>query len=170
MFLKNPFNDVYEPLFASAYERAKLLMSLEESDQIKTNFIYRKKYRGGAITQQDRAQTTLEYYNNILNSDYILCLRGGGNFSVRFYETLLMGKIPIFVNTDCLLPFEDKINWKEHVVWVEWTERHEIIKKVINFHQALSPDEFVNLQFRNRQLWKERLSIEGMINELKNDL
>lgn len=169
-FLKNPFNNVYEPLFASAYERAKLLMSLEESDQIKTNFIYRKKYRGGAITQQDRAQTTLEYYNNILNSDYILCIRGGGNFSVRFYETLLMGKIPIFVNTDCLLPFEDKINWKEHVVWVEWAERHEIIKKVIDFHQALTPDEFLNLQFRNRQLWKERLSIEGIIKELKNDL
>jgi hypothetical protein len=166
-FIKNPLYGVYEPLFSSAFERAKLLKSFAESDGVKTNFIYRNNYRGGAKTQQQRTQTTLEYYNNILNSDYILCVRGAGNFSVRFYETLMMGKIPIFVNTDCLIPFEDKIKWKKHVVWVEWHERHKIVQKVIDFHQALSPNEFVNLQLENRQLWKEKLSIKSIINMIE---
>ena len=103
-FTKNPFNTVYEPLFASAYERAKLLSYFVKSDKVKTNFIYRENYRGGAITTEQRTKTTLEYYNNILESDYVLCVRGAGNFSVRLYETLMMGKIPVFVNTDCLLP------------------------------------------------------------------
>ena len=169
-FLKKPFNNVYEPLFASAFERAKLLEILENSNDVKTNFIYRKHYRGGAITNEKRTKTTLEYYNNILESDYVLCIRGAGNFSVRFYETLMMGKIPVFVNTDCLLPFEDKIDWKKHVVWIEWENRKLIAQKVANFHTTLSGNEFVHLQISNRKLWKETLSVNGMLEMISNDI
>lgn len=165
-FLKNPGNKVYEPLFASAYERAKLLAYFEKSGKVKTNFIYRAHYRGGAITEAQRTKTTLEYYHNILESDYVLCIRGAGNFSVRLYETLMMGKIPVFVNTDCLLPFEDVINWKKHVVWVEWKDRRNIVQIVAAFHANITADEFVLLQRRNRQLWKETLSAEGMLGML----
>ena len=167
-FFKNPFNSVYEPLFASAYERAKLLSYLNKSDKVKTNFIYRVNYRGGAVTEEQRTATTLEYYKNILESDYILCVRGAGNFSVRFYETLMLGKIPVFINTDCLLPFEDKINWKNHVVWVEWKDRKRIAQKIADFHANLSANEFVHLQVNNRKLWKETLSVEGMLEMISN--
>ncbi len=167
-FIKNPFNTVYEPLFASAFQRSKLLSTLEKSDKIQCNFIYREHYRGGAITEEERTATTLEYYNNILESDYVLCIRGAGNFSVRFYETLMMGKIPIFVNTDCLLPFEDKINWKNHVVWIEWKERKNMAQIVTDFHANLSANEFVHLQINNRKLWKETLSIKGILEMISN--
>ena len=162
-FIKKPFNKVYEPLLASAYERAKLLSYFEQSTKVKTNFIYRENYRGGAVSEEQRTKTTVEYYNNILASDYVLCVRGAGNFSVRLYETLMMGKIPIFVNTDCLLPFEDKINWKNHVVWVEWKNRKNIAELVADFHSNLSSDEFVHLQISNRKLWKVTLSVKGML-------
>ena len=169
-FFQNPFRSDYEPLFPSAFERAKLLQYFEQSNKVKTNFIYRKHYRGGAITKEQREQTTLEYYDNILTSDYVLCVRGAGNFSVRFYETLLMGRIPIFVNTDCLLPFEDKINWKEHVVWVEWKDRHNIAEIVANFHNKLTDKQFEDLQKSNRKLWKEELSVNAMLQNIKNDI
>ena len=61
----------------------------------------------------------MEFYENMVSSDYIVCVRGGGNFSVRLYETLAMGRIPIFINTDCLLPLNKSIDWKKHVVWIE---------------------------------------------------
>ena len=169
-FMKNPINKVYEPLFASAYERAKLLASFDESKKVTTNFIYREHYRGGALTETQRTKTTLEYYNNILESNYVLCVRGAGNFSVRFYETLMMGKIPIFVNTDCLLPFEGEIDWKKHVVWVEWKDRKNIAQIVADFHTNLSADEFVYLQINNRKLWKETLSVKGMLEMISNDI
>lgn len=163
-FFQNPFRKDWETLFASAFERATLLRYFEKSPFIKTNVIYRQHYRGGAQTDSQREQTTLEYYSNIATSDYILCLRGAGNFSVRFYETLMMGKIPIFVNTDCLLPFEDKINWKQHVVWVEWKERENIAQIVSDFHQKINNDDFKQMQLNNRRLWKEQLSVKGMYN------
>lgn len=169
-FIEKPFRNDYEPLFASAYERAKLLRYFEKSAFIKTNFIYRKNYRGGAITEAQRETTTLEYYQNIYQSDYVLCVRGAGNFSVRLYETLMLGKIPIFVATDCLLPFEETINWKNHVVWVAWKDRKKIANIVSDFHHQLSDENFVKMQLNNRKLWKETLSVEGMLEMISNDI
>ncbi|MEO8234792.1 MAG: exostosin family protein [Flavobacterium sp.] len=169
-FLKKPFRKDFEPLFASAYERAKLLNRLEQSNKIETNFIYRKNYRGGAITETQREATTLEYYQNIYQSDYVLCVRGAGNFSVRLYETLMLGKIPIFVDTDCLLPFEEIINWKNHVIWIDWKDRKDIATIVSDFHNQLSEDDFVKMQLDNRQLWKETLSVKGMLEMISNDI
>lgn len=168
-FSKKPNRKDYEPIFAATYQRAKLLKLLEKSKLIQTNFIYRSKYRAGIKNEMDAKKTTLEYYNNIRNSDYILCLRGGGNFSVRFYETLMMGKIPVFVNTDCLLPFENDIKWKNHVVWIEWNDRKNIAKKIIEFHNKMTNEEFINLQINNRNLWKETFSINGIFQMIKND-
>jgi hypothetical protein len=168
-FVSNPFRVDYEPLFSSAYERALLLKKIEQSAQISPNFIYRTHYRGGARTEEERLKTNLEYYENIKNSDYILCVRGAGNFSVRLYETLMMGRIPIFVNTDCLLPFDEHINWKQHVVWVEWKERNNIAQSITAFHQQLSTESFIDLQFKNRKLWKETLSVKKMLELISND-
>lgn len=167
-FLQKPFRKDWETLFASAYERTKLLKYFEKSALIKSNFIYRQYYRGGGQTDNQREQTTLEYYNNIANSDYIVCVRGAGNFSVRFYETLMMGKIPIFVNTDCLLPFDEQISWKQHVVWIEWKDRKKCAQIVSDFHQSISPDDFVQLQLNNRNLWKNTLSVWNMLTLLKS--
>lgn len=80
----------------------------------------------------------------------------------------MMGRIPVFVNTDCLLPFEDKIDWKQHVVWVEWKERKHIAAKVAQFHSNLKAQEFEQLQQDNRRLWKETLSVNAMLGFIKN--
>lgn len=166
-FIKQPLRKDYEPLFASAYQRAVLLKTLEASNKLKCEFIYRNEYRAGAITPEAKTKTSLEYYENIKNADYVLCVRGTGNFSVRLYETLMMGRIPIFVDTDCLLPFEDHIDWKSHVVWVDWKDRHHIVDKVSYFHNALTDEDFKVLQLKNRKLWKETLSLNSMMHFIK---
>lgn len=158
----------FEPLFSSAFERQKILNSLCQSKDINTNFIFREKYRAGAVTELERRKTTLEYYNNIIESDYIICLRGSGNFSVRLFETLMMGRIPIFINTDCLLPLEDDIDWKKHVVWVDWNDRKNIAEIVFNFHNGLTNDRFINIQKDNREFWKSKLTVENYLRNVLN--
>lgn len=160
--LQNPFRQDWEPLFPSAWHRAHLLYLLEQSGELVTNFIYREQYRGGATTEEMREQTTREYYNNLRDSDYVLCVRGGGNFSVRLYETLMMGRIPVFVNTDCLLPFPEVIDWRSHVVWVEWNERASIAEKILEFHKRHTATSFMQLQKANRELWLNQLSVAGI--------
>ncbi|MBU3677755.1 MAG: exostosin family protein, partial [Chitinophagaceae bacterium] len=165
-FIKQPLRADYEPLFASGFQRARLLKLLEANAQIDTRFIYREHYRGGANTAEEREKTTLEYYRNLRESQYVVCIRGGGNFSVRFYQTLLMGRIPVFVNTDCLLPFEDRISWKKQVVWVEWHEREKIAEKILQFHQQHTPESLKALQESNRAIWLNDLSLPGMLHKI----
>jgi len=154
-----------QPLIATSFLRASILQRFEKASGVQTNFIYRKKYRAGATTKALRQQTTLAFYENMKASDYIVCVRGAGNFSVRFYEALAMGRIPVFVNTDCLLPLAETIDWKKHVVWVEYAQRHEVAEKVLTFHNALSASEFEYLQEANRKLYQEKLSLGGFFKE-----
>ena len=81
-----------------------------------------------------------------------------------------MGRIPVFVNTDCLLPFEREINWKNQVVWVEWSERHLIAEKILAFHIKHSQQSFELLQKENRSIWLNELNLNGMLRKLSNDL
>ena len=150
-----------QQLFSPTYLRASVLTKLQKSILVNSNFILRKQYRAGIKKQKDTHKTTLEFYENINSSDYVVCVRGAGNFSVRFYETLAMGRIPIFINTDCALPLENEINWKKHVVWIESEEINSIAEKVKDFHCALSSNDFLDLQNANRALWIENLTLGG---------
>ncbi|WP_225035570.1 exostosin family protein [Winogradskyella sp. SM1960] len=150
-----------EMLLAAAQWRYKILKRLEAYSAIRTNFIYREKYRAGSQSVAERAVATKDFFDNINASDYVVCVRGTGNFSVRLYETLAMGRIPIFVNTDCILPLEDEIDWKQHVVWVEAHEIDKIGNILSAFHKKLDQEKFIALQHANRCLWNDRLRLKG---------
>jgi len=150
---------------STSYLRSKVLQKIKTSSLLENQFIERKKYRAGATTAEQRKKTTLDFYNNIKNTDYTVCIRGAGNFSVRFYETLAMGRIPIFINTDCILPLADKINWKNHVVWVEENELDLLEEKVVAFHNQFTLSAFKRLQESNRNLWEEKLTLGGFFKD-----
>jgi hypothetical protein len=153
-------NQEPEPFFLSAWHRARALEVFEDSKAVATNFIRRQRYRGGATNEHELDRTTKEYYDNMIASDYIVCMRGGGNFSLRLYETLMMGRIPVFINTDCILPFEDLIDWKQHVVWIEYEELGRAPEIVRGFHDRLDSAQFLELQMSNRRLWEEYMNVE----------
>ena len=148
-----------EPVVSASYFRIQILNHLKASHNVICNFIIRKAYRAGITSQKDTHPSTLEFYNNLVSSDYIVCIRGAGNFSTRFYETLAMGRIPVFVNTDCLLPLSQTIDWKQHVVWVEYEERHLIAEKISCFHNMQDATSLRDLFLKNRELWEKHLQL-----------
>lgn len=152
-------NNSPQPIQSTSLLRAQLLDRLEASKEVTTNFIRRQKYRAGVTVNKNKHQTTKEFYDNIKDAQYVLCVRGGGNFSVRFYETLAMGRIPVFVNTDCLLPLETKVDWMKHCVWVDFKDRNQISERVKSFHRAHTQESLFNLMHDNRKLWENHLRI-----------
>ncbi|WP_271393006.1 exostosin domain-containing protein [Aequorivita sinensis] len=158
-----------QQILSTSYLRASVLNVLQNSDVVTTNFILRNKYRAGVTNNKDFHSTTLEFYDNLKNSPYIVCVRGAGNFSIRFYEALAMGRIPVFINTDCSLPLDNTISWKKHVVWVEYKDRHKVAQKVKQFHEALTEDDFIKLQKDNRNLWKSKLTLKGFYKSLNDN-
>ena len=143
--------------------RTKALDLLEKDNRIVTNFHRRKQFRAGAKDAQDQRQKSLEFYKNMLESDYVLCVRGVGNFSKRFYETLAMGRIPVFIDTDCVLPFDNIIDWRKCCVWVDEKDLDMVADKVAEYHTAISNEDFKELQRTCRRLWENHLSRKGVL-------
>jgi hypothetical protein len=155
---------------STTFNRSKVLEIIKKSKVLTANFIERKKYRAGVVSVSDRKTTELEFYNNMLDSNYVVCIRGAGNFSVRLYETLAMGRIPVFINTDCILPLPEDISWNKHAVWVEFNELDKLEEKVFEFHNRFSEEEFKNLQISNRKIWEDKLTLKGFFKTLLNNI
>jgi len=168
MLKRNYFD--YQSFYPSSYYRFKYLKIIENSKSIQSNFIYRKKYRAGVVSNEDRIRTSLEFYQNIFDNPYTFCMRGTGNFSVRFYETLAMGRIPVVINTDCKFPFEESINWNNHCLIINEEEIKSIEKLVNKFHEKLTNSDFIALQKANRTLWEDYFNKESFFVKLSQVL
>lgn len=149
------------------YFRRRALKVLAKSKLVKTNFIIRRSFSGNIKTASgDPAKLRQEYVENIINSDFILAPKGDGNFSLRFYETLSAGRIPILIDTDCVLPLEGEINYDEVMVRVPYRQIAQTNQLVNNWYQQLSPDEWVKKQQTARQLFVEKLRYDRFFNFL----
>jgi hypothetical protein len=174
--MKHHFREILQTLFPNRHPvsasqsarrlRQRALDALSQARNLKANFLIREAWWGGAysegtfdVTMGQRVRQ--EYVGNILESDYVLCARGAGNFSYRLYETLSMGRIPVLIDTDCVLPYDHWIDWKQYVVWINQSEISSAAERVAEFHAALSPISFQELQQECRRLWEEWLSPPG---------
>ena len=96
-------------------------------------------YFAGAPEEQ-RGQVYDAYVEHLLGSDYVLCVRGRGNFSHRLYETLAVGRIPVIVDTDLALPCADEVDWRTLGVWVPVRELDSIGERILAFHRGVRGD------------------------------
>jgi hypothetical protein len=155
-----------------AVVRARACRVLERSLLVETNFIIRSGFWAGALGPDGAIDAALmqeahrEFVENLVGSDYVLAARGGGNFSYRLYEAMSAARIPVFVDTDCVLPFEDGLDWRSLVVWVEEPEVDAIDERVAEFHARLAPEEFRKGQLECRRVWLDCLSPEGFYRSL----
>jgi Exostosin family len=146
--------------------RTLILPRLQKSSLVDTNFVLRQQAGLVGQNSDDAKLYRYAFVKNMLNSDYILCCRGSGNHSNRLYETLCCGRIPIFVDTDCVLPLDFDIDWKKYCIYVKESEIKTIDQKIMDFHEKISPSEFVEMQQECRKFWKEKLSPEGFFSNL----
>lgn len=139
-------------------KRLEWLEYLKNSNLLECNFVYKNDFRSGPIT---------DFIDNTQLSEFIFCPRGTGNFSIRFYEGLQYGRIPVIVNTDMGLPFEDFINWDEYIVSADTIE--ELPEKIYNFWKN---NNIVEIQNKCNKLYEEYFSFENIgkyiLKELEN--
>lgn len=123
------------------------------------DFIIRQGYYYS--TSYVNATTKRDYYSNIANSRFVLCIRGAGNFSYRFYEALNMGRIPILIDTDIELPFERIIDWSKFIIKIK-EDQIDQLPNLIN-SCIITPQSV-------RQLWEKYFSPDGYISNFCYEL
>jgi hypothetical protein len=146
--------------------RLSAMKLLSQTPEIDTNFVVREFFFGAAKSEPGPSESTTqrlrrEYVRNIVDTDYTLCVRGAGNFSYRLYETLSCGRIPIFVDTDCVLPYDSLVDWKRYCIYIEERDLSRIGRIVANFHASLSDQAFEAMQVECRKFWEDGISPEG---------
>lgn len=131
--------------------RKRFLELMENDDRLDCDFIKKPKYNG---TQ------TNEFVKCIQNNHFTFCNRGAGNFSMRFYEVLSCGRIPVLINTDLVLPFDSVINWSETIIiGNSYTEMIEKLLKVWN------EDNIVERQKRCYDVFQRYFTKKGFSKE-----
>ncbi|REJ78535.1 MAG: hypothetical protein DWQ47_03530 [Acidobacteria bacterium] len=159
------------PVIPSTVLRTRVLRRLEESELVDTNFIKRSRYTPKTVTDSGNpGEMRTAFFDNLYGSDYSVCVRGYGNWSYRFYETLACGRIPIFINTDCVLPLSSSIDWKKYCVWIERSEIDEIVERILDFHSSFDEEGFIALQVELRKIWEEQFTLGGMMANLESYL
>lgn len=158
-----------QEVISSSNLRYNSLQVFEKNDAFTTNYIIRQKYRGGVQTEENRRKTTEEYYQNQIDSDLVLCVRGVGNFSLRFYETLAMGRIPVFIDTDSPLPDISPKSWHDYIIWVD---KKDVAKAPGIAQQWLKGKDILEQKRTNRKLWLDHFRLDnfwiGELNRLSN--
>jgi len=141
-----------------------VLDAFEQSREVETRYVLRTKYRAGVHTDDRNnpaQQQRREFLDNVLGTDYTVCVRGGGNFSIRFYEALALGRIPAFIDTDCVLPYHDIVDWRQYIPWIDEAQVPNAGRILAAFHARMSPAEFREHQVECRRIWEDRLTPDG---------
>lgn len=98
-----------------------------------------------------------EFIKNISNNLFSFCYRGRGNFSQRFYETLMLGRIPIIINTNCVFPYEDEINI--HTIGLiideQMIDSPETLKSLVLEYYESNKDKMLDIQKQNRKIYEK---------------
>ena len=161
---------VPEPWPSHVRMRRRLLDALATDDRIHTRFLLRDQYRGGLTGWRninDPLPTARqEYYDNIHDTQYTLCVRGGGNFSLRLYETLCLGRIPLVVDADGILPWPDDPFWHEVALVVPVADAGSLGDRLLAHHARAGEAEWADRQARARAFWVDRLSRPGWLAHL----
>jgi hypothetical protein len=98
--------------------------------------------------------------SNLMESDYIICPRGFGNTSIRFYETLSSGATPVLVDSGSPLPVVSNDNfWNDNIVklglFANWSS---IISA--DWNNLRFGDNYINRQIENNKMFSKELEIQ----------
>ena len=147
--LRNPIN-------IGLVLRQRVLNSLSKSKALTTNFVVREiNY---AVAKGDLSHNRTEYLENMNQNLFSLCVRGGGNYSIRLYEALATGRIPVIIDDTMPLPLSEHIDWSAISVRVPISQIDSVGEIVAAFFESKTPGELIQIQHATRQTWLDFLT------------
>ena len=144
------------------FTREQTINILMKSDKIESNFIFTQTPCCGSVDVD--IENKKKIFNTcMVNSEFVFCPRGNGNFSIRFYEALKSGRIPVVYESDNIMPFNKIVIWNEICVV---TTINTIEQDIVNFHKN---NDLIEIQQKCKKIYKQ-LFIDNFADYLFNDI
>lgn len=157
----------FGPNKQGVYFRRRAMRNLKYDEGIETHFVGRRRYGAHQDTVELAPEKTrAEYVESIKNSIFTLAPRGDGNYSLRFYETLSLGRIPVLIDTDMRLPFEESIPYSECILRVPYTQIDSIAEIIKMFWESHTEEELLSMQQRAREIFQTYLYYPNYLRKL----
>src|SRR2546425_401034 len=103
--------------------RYRFFQELQRSDKTITNgrtllVLNDAHFFSGQVTSAERLahNSRVQYVESMANARFVLCPRGRGRNSIRFFEAIALGSIPIYIgNANTGFPLDWLVEWKDVV-------------------------------------------------------
>jgi len=151
------FHTVFSGFLGSWRGRAELVAALSQARGINCCVKGADQYHDHLPPAQ-REENRKVYLDSVRRAVTVCCPRGAGLNSFRFFETLAAGRIPILISDDCVLPMEDRIDYKKLILWLPEARIGEIGPFILDFFATTKPDEIARRCAAARQIWEEHFS------------
>jgi hypothetical protein len=166
---KNPTYVFPTPINIGVILRKRAMDIIQKDSRIECNFVVNDRY----FYQHDQSTQTNKrdkYMESIRDTHYVLTIRGSGNYSIRLFETLAAGRIPVMIDSNQHLPFEDLVPWKEIGVWVPFEKFEQIGDYIFEFHEKNGDHGFLTATSRASQIFEKFLSRDATLVQIEKIL
>ncbi len=106
------------------------------------------------------------FVKHLQANTYIICPRGKENWSIRVYEALKYGRIPVIIDTDMVLPKE--IDWDQVAIRIPYERLEETYDIILDDYSSRSADDFLNRQRAAFSTMSELESMRWLTDHLRN--
>ncbi|MEG3986880.1 hypothetical protein QUA13_06930 [Microcoleus sp. S28C3] len=143
-------------MLIAALVRKKIINELRKAKNLQTSVIERKG-EFFSLPLEEKKRQRAEYIENIENNAYILAMRGDDNGCYQLLEVMSAGRIPVFIDTNRLLPELRGMKWEDFCVIVPFSEVHRIGDYIQAFHDKLSDEDFAEVCRKSRAAFEQLL-------------
>lgn len=106
-----------------------LIKTFQKTDNIITNFNFKSELElDSDLNNQIDIIEENNLIKNIEDSHFYLCIKENSNFPSKLYKVLSLGRIPIILDNNFYLPYEEEINWSD--IAIIGKDEKEIINKL----------------------------------------
>ncbi|GAO41040.1 exostosin domain-containing protein [Flavihumibacter petaseus] len=144
--------------------RRNALLAFQRHPGIRTHFTWSGPGDADAPVSKQR------FRDEIFAYPYTLCASGFGNYSYRQFESMSAGRIPVLIDTDIVLPLENKIDWNSLCCIVPEKQIPHIGDRLLEFHNEWKGERFVQLQRMIKETYRTCLGPESFFRQLSSYL
>jgi hypothetical protein len=113
-------------------------------------------------TRPDYKKNGPLFKSNMMACQYQLCTRGNANWSLRFYESLAYGRIPVYVGSDGKFPLNQDFSPAD-IPFVYCESVGKIEDKILEFHFELGEKSIGVIQRDCRRFYDDHFSQDAQI-------